>query len=1253
VAKAPPLPHLDRLSDAVPHARLLGNGRYAVVLTGAGTGFSTCDGLALTAWRGDRTEDADGVFVYVRDVEAGALWSVGHEPVRATGGRTSASYRPGVLTLRRVHDGITATLETAVAPDADVEIRCLTLRNRGRRRRRIEVTTYAEVVLHHAAAHAAHPAFSKLFVETEHLAGEGLLLARRRPRAVGDRTAWLVHALAGLGRLQHETARPRFVGRGRSPACPLALSGRGRLAGTTGSVLDPILSLRRTVVLAPGAETELVLVLGMAATRDEAIALGRSQRQAAAILAAAEAAERALLARLGLSEREAERYQELLGGVLYGDPALRPGDAILRRLQPRSAHEGPAVARTGGPLVIVDASGARGMARSRDAARATRYWEAKGVPVQLVVLDATHAALPPAERDRLLAEASAVIGSSTPRPAPRPRPARWAPLASSRTARARGRARARRDDGHGGFAPDGSEYIIHLGADGARPPMPWINVVANEDVGFLASESGAGYTWSRNSREHRLTPWANDPVVDPHGEALWIRDEDVRRFWSPLPGPTAAGVPCEVRHGFGYTCWRQTCADLEQEVVAFVPRRDPLRIVRVRLRNASRRRRRLSLFGYARLVLGVTPEESARTVVTARDASSQALLAWNALAGDFGDGIAFAAAVIPPGGGRARVTTDRAVFVGRHGSLACPAAVAAAATLDGRTGAALDSCAALQVPLTVRPGETVEASFLLGETRTRADARALVARYRRPGAIDEALAAVQLFWRETLSAVSVETPAPGLDVMLNGWLLYQDLACRIWARSAFYQSGGAFGFRDQLQDAMALVWARPELSRAQIVLHAAHQFTEGDVLHWWHPPSGRGTRTRFSDDLVWLAWATAFYVRTTGDWTILDEPAPFVRARPLAAGEDEAYLLPEPAGETADVYAHCCRALDRALTRGAHGLPLMGTGDWNDGMNRVGREGRGESVWMAFFLYAVLGDFAPLCERRGDAARAARYAEYRRDVRAAVEATAWDGAWYRRAYYDDGTPLGSAASDECRIDGLVQAWAVISGAAPRERAAQAMDAVERELVDEEAGLVRLLWPPFDRTPHDPGYIKGYLPGIRENGGQYTHAALWVVRALAELGRRDRAATLLERIGPAWHGATRDRVVVYQVEPYVVAADIYGVPPHVGRGGWTWYTGSAGWMYRVALESVLGVTIEAGQTLCVRPRIPDRWPRASVVLRLADGVTRYEVELANPMGRAERVVAAAVDGVAAEVVDGAARVPIVRDGRVRRVRVELG
>jgi cellobiose phosphorylase len=772
-------------------------------------------------------------------------------------------------------------------------------------------------------------------------------------------------------------------------------------------------------------------------------------------------------------------------------------------------------------------------------------------------------------------------------------------------------------------------------------------VVANEHAGFLVSEAGAGCTWTRNSRQNRLTPWWNDAVTDPYGEALWVRDEDAGLFWSPLPGPTPPPATVVVRHGLGWSGWTLDACGLRHEVTTFVPRAAPVRVWRVRLTNATASSRRLSVFAYFQLVLGVLPEETAGTVETAHEPGDGVLVARNPANGEFAAGVVFAAAAAP---GAVEVTADRHAFLGPHGSPSAPRALELDAPLDGRTGAGLDPCAALRVPLALPPGGTTEVAFLLGETESDAAARALVAALRCPGAVENALAEVRAFWADTVGALQIETPSPALDVLVNAWLPYQGLSCRMWGRSAFYQSGGAFGFRDQLQDAAALVWLRPDLTRAQILLHAAHQFVEGDVLHWWHPPADKGTRTRFSDDLLWLPYVTAGYVAATGDASVLDEVAGFVTARLLAPGEDEAYLEPAVAGERATVYEHCCRALDRSLTRGAHGLPLMGTGDWNDGMNRVGREGRGESVWLGFFLWRLLGDFLPLATARGDAARAARWTAYRDALRPALERAGWDGAWYRRAYYDDGTPLGAASSDECRIDVLAQAWAVLSGAAPPDRAAAAMDAVERLLVDEDAGIIRLLTPPFDRTPHDPGYIKGYLPGIRENGGQYTHAAMWAIRAFAQLGRRDRAVDLLEMLLPVHHAADPAR---YRVEPYVVAADVYGAPPHTGRGGWTWYTGSAGWMYRVAVESILGLALEDGTVLRVRPCIPDAWPGFRVRLRLPDGRTRYVLEVENPDGVAAIVIAATVDGTAAVVEDGAGVVPLVGDGAEHRVRVRLG
>jgi cyclic beta-1,2-glucan synthetase len=812
------------------------------------------------------------------------------------------------------------------------------------------------------------------------------------------------------------------------------------------------------------------------------------------------------------------------------------------------------------------------------------------------------------------------------------------------------------ENGFGGFSASGEEYVIRLARtpNGLhRPPLAWSNIIANESLGFIATDSGAGYTWSVNSREHRLTPWSNDPIVDPHGEALYLRDEDSGEYWSPLPGPVPGAGNYEVRHGFGVSRYRHSSLGIEQESELFVPRHDPVKVLRLRLTNHSRRRRHLSITSYAEWVLGVLPSETGRLIATERDQATGAILAMNPHAGEFAARVAFATLLTREGAAASEWTADRTSFLGEHGSLTRPAALADRKALGGRAGRGLDPCAAFRQAVSIEPGETVEGTVLVGEAETREVARAILRRYQSPAAVSGALEGIVAYWRETLGRVRVETPAPELDLMVNGWLGYQNLACRVWGRSAFYQSGGAYGFRDQLQDAAALIHLDPDLTRRQILLHAGHQFIEGDVLHWWHPPLSKGIRTRFSDDLLWLPYVTAGYIQHTGDTGILDARAPLLSGPALEPGEDESFMTPVDAGIGADLYTHCCLTLDRSLTRGAHGLPLMGTGDWNDGMNRVGREGRGESVWLGFFLYDILRRFIPLCAQRADGPRAERYQRHFEVLGRALNDGGWDGQWYRRAYYDNGAPIGSAASDECRIDAIAQAWAVISGAAPIERAELALDALEDQLVDEGSGIIRLLTPAFDRTPHDPGYIKGYLPGVRENGGQYTHGALWAVRALAEAGRTERAAHLLEMLSPVSHTRSAEAVAVYQAEPYVIAADVYGVAPHLGRGGWTWYTGSAGWMFRVALESVLGFSLEEGRTLRLVPCIPDDWPGFSIRYRFPEEGTVYQITVEQPPREAAEVTRVELDGESLDLEESAVRIPIFRDGAIHTVKVRLG
>ncbi|HEX5066117.1 MAG TPA: hypothetical protein VFY49_08385, partial [Myxococcota bacterium] len=775
-------------------------------------------------------------------------------------------------------------------------------------------------------------------------------------------------------------------------------------------------------------------------------------------------------------------------------------------------------------------------------------------------------------------------------------------------------------------------------------PAPWINVVANPAFGFQAAVEGSGYTWAGGSRENQLTPWSNDPVTDRPGEALYVRDEESGALWGPTALPMRdEAAPYVARHGAGYSRFEHTSHGIALELVQFVPLEDPVKVSRLTLKNTSGRKRRLSVAAYAEWVLGPSRGASALSVVTDLDAQTGALFARNPWNAAFGAHVAFA----DLGGRQTGWSGDRREFLGRHGTLDSPAALAGPAPLSGRVGAGLDACAALQAPVELEPGGSAEVVFLLGQAPGEHEARALLQRYRAAD-LDALLGEVAAHWDGVLGTVQVKTPERSMDLMLNRWLLYQTLACRLWARSAFYQASGAYGFRDQLQDAMALAVSRPALTRAHLLRAAARQFAEGDVQHWWLPPTGQGVRTRISDDRLWLAYAAAHYVQVTGDAAVLEESVPFLEGRPLQEGEHDAYYQPHPSEERASLFEHCARALDASVAVGAHGLPLMGTGDWNDGMNRVGEEGKGESVWLGWFLYATLGALAPLARARGEAARAEQWLSQGRALRASLEREGWDGEWYRRGYYDDGTPLGSARSEECRIDSIAQSWSVISGGAERLRARRAMDSVEELLIRREERLALLFAPPFERTARDPGYIKGYPPGVRENGGQYTHAAAWSVIAFAALGEGDKALELFSLLNPIHHTSTRADVQRYKVEPYAVAADVYSVAPHAGRGGWTWYTGSAAWLYRAGLESILGFRVQ-GDSLLLDPCIPEAWPGFEIVYKHRSA--RYEIVVENPRGVSRGVDSAMLDG--SLLPAGEARVPLADDGAVHRVKVVLG
>jgi cyclic beta-1,2-glucan synthetase len=785
-------------------------------------------------------------------------------------------------------------------------------------------------------------------------------------------------------------------------------------------------------------------------------------------------------------------------------------------------------------------------------------------------------------------------------------------------------------NGLGGFASDGREYVTILNS-GAMTPAPWINVIANPVFGFQVAAEGCGYTWAENSRENQLTPWSNDPVSDATGEAIYVRDEETFALWSPTAQPIRDGGTYLSRHGFGYSRFEHEANGIALELVQFVPLEDPIKISRLTLRNTSGRTRQLTVTAYAEWVLGTSRSASAPFIATEIDESSGAMLARNPWSVAFPGRVAFA----DLDGQQTAWTAERGEFLGRNGSLEAPAALLGAAPLSGRTGAGFDPCAALQRVVEIGAGETVEVVSFLGQSGSAAEARALIVRYREFD-LDAVFAQVVDHWQHTLGAVQVKTPDRAMDIMLNGWLLYQTLACRIWARSAFYQASGAYGFRDQLQDGMALTFARPQQTRSHLLLAAARQFVEGDVQHWWLPHSGQGVRTRISDDRVWLAFATASYIASNDDPAILDEILPFLDGPVLSASEHDAFFQPMISDESASLFEHCARGLDQSIElTGEHGLPLIGTGDWNDGMNRVGEGGKGESVWLGWLLVRTIELFAPLARAR-DAERAGRWDAHACTVREAIEREAWDGAWYRRATCDDGTWLGTSEGEACRIDSIAQSWAVLSGAADPARATEAMAALDTHLIRRDDALALLFTPPFDNTELDPGYIKGYPPGLRENGGQYSHAAMWAILAYTKLGDGDRAAELFALVNPIGHAATPEQIERYKVEPYVVAADVYALPPHAGRGGWTWYTGSAAWMYRAGVEGILGIRRE-GTTLIVEPCIPETWPGFEAKVNVAS--TDYAIRVVKSTDSCSTGSHVVLDGVHIDAAERGAHVPL--------------
>jgi len=1286
----------------LPAVQMLSNGRYHVMVSSAGGGYSRLREMAITRWREDATRDHWGTHCFLRDVASGHYWSTALHPTGVVVDGYEAIFSDAKAEFRGRRELYDTHLEIAVSPEHDIELRRLRVTNRARTRRTIEITTYAEVVLAPAIADELHPAFSNLFVQTALVPDKQAITCTRRPRASDEAPLFMLHLVAvhdaDVAEISYETDRARFVGRGNTLATPAALSDpAARLSNSQGSVLDPIVAIRCRIALAPEQTVTFDMVTGVsedAAGCDELIDRYRDRRLADRVFDLAWTHSQVVRRQLNASQADAQLFERMAGLVLYSHPALR-AEKRLQLLNRRGQSGLWAHAISGDfPIVLLKIAASEHIDLVRQMVQAHAYWRLKGLAVDLVIWNEDQAGyrqqlqdqimgliaagleahvvdrpggifVRPAHQmsneDRILLQVVArliiddsrgslaeQIGRRRPPDPPLPRAAvplrrdvqlalDIAPPLPTAAPLLEPMERVF-DNGLGGFSPDGREYVITTSAT-QRTPAPWSNVLANPNFGTVLSESALGYTWSENAHEFRLTPWHDDPVMDQGGEAFYLRDEDSGRLWSPTALPCRGMGEYRTRHGFGYSIFEHIEDGIATELTVFVAVDEPVKFSVLKLRNGSERPRRLSAVGYVEWVLGDLRAKTQMHGVTELDPECGAVLARNAFNTDFEGRVGFFD--VDSSIDARSVTCDRGEFIGRNGSLARPAAMGRV-KLSGRVGAGFDPCAAFGVTFDLEPGEEREVVFRLGCGRDMGDAARTARRLRGRVVASQALEAVHAFWRQALGAIQVHTPDPAVDVLANGWLMYQTIACRFMARSGYYQSGGAVGFRDQLQDAMAMLHADPARVRAHLLLCAAHQFPEGDVQHWWHPPQDRGVRTRCSDDFLWLPLAASRYATVTGDFSVFDERARYIEGRALNFEEESYYDQPVRSSLSETLYQHCQRAIERGLSLlGARGLPLMASGDWNDGMNRVGIEGRGESVWLGFFLYEVLGRFSQVAIAREDWAFADRCLDASEQLRKRLEEHAWDGAWYRRAWFDNGTPLGSTTSDECRIDSISQSWSVLSGAADQERASQAMASLDKHLVQRDAGLIKLLDPPFDLTAQDPGYIRGYVPGVRENGGQYTHAAIWATMAFARMGNPERAWELLRMIMPIAHGLTPEDVAIYKVDPYVVAADVYAVEPHVGRGGWTWYTGSAGWMYRLIVESLLGVS-RRGAELTLTPCIPRDWPSYRIDYRFGSALYRIEIT----RSAATTTSSVTIDGVAND--DNI--IALIDDGNEHRVHI---
>ncbi len=1289
-----------------PIAHVLANRQYMVMLTSDGEGFSCCDNIFINRWRADPLGSGFGTFIYLRDQASDTLWSAAYRPTRKEPDDYQVVFSADKAEFKRRDGHFNTHTEVTLSPQENLELRRVTVTNNSDKAINLEMTSYLEIVADEYRAEAAHPAFSKLFVDTEYDEKRQMLIGRRRTRSPEDRRHFVMHRLVAESpikqKVQFEIDRRLFVGRNGNLIRPQIMESSLNLSSREGFSPDPILSLRVVVNIPAGHSATVVFLTGYAQSREEIMQLSANYdkfHDSDDIFKLSLTSGNLRMRYLAVKPAQLNAILSLVGPIYYPSLTYRgPVASILRNQLGQSGLWRFGISGDN-PIMLLRVEDLKSASLISDVLQAFEVLRMHFVPVDLVIFNdemtgyamelnqliqsltsrlrifsgnpagtglfvVNRFQVSPEETDLLLSVARVVITPETgvrfrnlkaagSKPESRTDgPAEPAPRAVIRLTSGSYNSHIQPIqsfpdkeqpleffNGLGGFAKGGREYVIRL-RSGMKPPGPWINVIANDQCGFLVSESGAGYTWAGNSRENKLTTWSNDPVLDPISEAVYIRDEATGAITSPCLLNAGYGGHYQIRHGFGYTAFEHDELALRQSMTVFVAEKAPVKLWLLTLANEGAVVRNFSVTLYVEWLLGVQRELMAPFVITSFDHRSDCLVARNAYNDQYRDKYTF----IFSSEKITSCTGNRKEFLGTSISARYPQGLSLPG-FSGELGAGLDPCGVIQICIALSPGESRSIVFGLGQTASQDEAAELIDRLRVPSRAAEELNLARDYWDSKLGGITVRSPDRTLDILMNGWLRYQVLACRIKARSAFYQCGGAYGFRDQLQDVLAFLEGDPDLVRQQILLCCSRQFIDGDVQHWWHPPTGVGVRTRISDDLLWLPYVTAEYLLQTGDYAILAENVPWLTGERLQEGQHEIMFTPQVANKADTVYKHCLQAIERSAHFGSNGLPLMGSGDWNDGMNQVGAAGRGESVWLGWFMYAVLHRFIGVCQQFGDVANSRRMASLAANLTGNLESAAWDGQWYKRAFFDNGNAMGSSKNEECQIDSISQSWAVLSGAANPRHAARAIESARQQLVKDEYHAILLLTPPFDKSPDNPGYIRGYFPGVRENGGQYTHGAIWLAMASAQLKQAPEAWRLLNLLNPIWATIDLRSAYRYEKEPYVMAADISMAPPFMGRAGWSWYTGSAGWMYQAILHSFLGIRREGGQ-IVLDPCVPETW--RSYHVEYCVGLTKYQLDFRNKSGPGTFVQSLTVDDV--PVMGN--RFDIVDDGKMHHVVIMI-